>query len=257
MAGVVTLVPKGQEVAPVDHDMENFMAQVQMVQTLEHIAAMSGADHIARLHRPGAKYFNMNPFEVLGLSHKATHDDVKAAYRRLSVKVHPDKNLDREEEAKHMMQTINAARARCVRILEGGKDPEERDDAEFDPTKPAEGDDEESASDDDVGGADHEAKARRRAERAQRRMYEEMQRDYERRRRQERQRVRAEARQPGARFKRQRDAHAARARRSEEKDERSENADGADAEAGSEPNDSPSETSGGSANRSGKGSAAF
>ena len=197
-----------------------------------------------------------DPFETLGLDKStATVDDVAKAFKRLAIKWHPDKNLDREEEAKHMMQTINAARARCVRILEGGKDPEERDDAEFDPTKPAEGDDDaESASDDDVGGADHEAKARRRAERAQRRMYEEMQRDYERRRRQERQRVRAEARQPGARFKRQRDAHAARARRSEEKDERSENADGADAEAGSEPNDSPSETSGGSANRSGKGS---
>lgn len=203
-----------------------------------------------------------DPFETLGLDKStATADDVAKAFKRMAIKWHPDKNLDREEEAKHMMQTINAARARCVQILEGGKDPEERDDAEFDPTKPRpEGDDDDAsdASDDDVGGADCEAKARRRAERAHRRMYEEMQRDYERRRRQERQRVRAEARQPGARFKRQRDAHAARARRSESSEKetkRSEDADGADAEAGSEPNDSnPADTSGGSANRSGKGS---
>jgi len=91
MAGVVTLVPKGQEVQQIDNEMEAFMSQVQMVQTLADIAALSGQEHIARLHRPGAKYFNMNPFEVLGLDHKATHDDVKGAYRKLSVKVHPIK----------------------------------------------------------------------------------------------------------------------------------------------------------------------
>ena len=60
MAGAssaVTLVPKGQE--PVDPEMDAFLSQVQMVQSLSDIAAMSGPDHIARLHRPGAKYFNM------------------------------------------------------------------------------------------------------------------------------------------------------------------------------------------------------
>ena len=31
---------------------------------------------------------------MLGLNHKATHEDVRAAYRKLSVKVHPDKNPD-------------------------------------------------------------------------------------------------------------------------------------------------------------------
>lgn len=48
---------------------------------------MSSSDQIARLFRPGAKYFNMNPFEVLGLPHTATADDVKRAYRRMSVQV--------------------------------------------------------------------------------------------------------------------------------------------------------------------------
>ena len=96
MAHVVTLVPKGQEQPAVDVVFEAFMAQVQQVQSLADIAAMSGADHIARLHRPGAKHFNMNPFEVLGITHKATHDDVKQAYRKLSVKVHPDKNPENE-----------------------------------------------------------------------------------------------------------------------------------------------------------------
>jgi hypothetical protein len=58
-SGVVTLVPKGQEPQPVDQEMDAFLSQVQMFQSLSDIAAMPGPDHIARLHRPGAKYFNM------------------------------------------------------------------------------------------------------------------------------------------------------------------------------------------------------
>jgi hypothetical protein len=59
MSHAVTLVPKGMEQPSIDIEMEAFMAQVQQVQSLADIAAMSGVDHIARLHRPGAKYFNM------------------------------------------------------------------------------------------------------------------------------------------------------------------------------------------------------
>ena len=60
MANVaVTLVPESQRPPSVDAEMEEFMAQVQTVQTEADLAQMSGSDHIARLHRPGAKYFNM------------------------------------------------------------------------------------------------------------------------------------------------------------------------------------------------------
>jgi curved DNA-binding protein CbpA len=31
-------------------------------------------------------------YEVLGLQHNATEDEIKAAYRRLAMKWHPDKN---------------------------------------------------------------------------------------------------------------------------------------------------------------------
>jgi DnaJ family protein C protein 8 len=57
------------------------------VKTMYDTEKMSSSDQIARLFRPGAKYFNMNPFEVLGLPHTATVDDVKRAYRRMSVQV--------------------------------------------------------------------------------------------------------------------------------------------------------------------------
>ena len=36
-AGVVTLVPKGQEVERIDEEMVSFLAQVQMVQSLADI----------------------------------------------------------------------------------------------------------------------------------------------------------------------------------------------------------------------------
>ena len=133
-AGVVTLVPKGQEVAPIDHEMDSFLSQVQMVQSLADIAALSGSEHIARLHRPGAKYFNMNPFEVLGLNHKATHEEVRAAYRKLSVKVHPDKNPD-NERAQSAFEAVKAASERledeerlafCVRICSAAEEGVER-----------------------------------------------------------------------------------------------------------------------------------
>ncbi|KAL1511391.1 hypothetical protein AB1Y20_006192 [Prymnesium parvum] len=90
MPPVVPLVPPGQQVEPEDPELLDFLAQVNQLQA--DMQNMSGTDHIARLFRPGAKYFNMNPFEVLGLNHKATVEEVRQAYRRLSVKVHPDKN---------------------------------------------------------------------------------------------------------------------------------------------------------------------
>ena len=134
MAHSVTLVPKGFEQPDIDVEMQSFMAQVQQVQTLADIAAMSGEEHITRLHRPGAKYFNMNPFEVLGLTHKAAKDDVKQAYRKLSVKVHPDKNPG-NERAQAAFEIVKAASERlddeerlqfCVRICAAAEEAVER-----------------------------------------------------------------------------------------------------------------------------------
>lgn len=131
---VVTLVPKGQEPQHVDEEMMSFLAQVQMTQSLADIAALSGSEHIARLHRPGAKYFNMNPFEVLGLTHKATSEECRAAYRKLSVKVHPDKNPG-NERAQAAFEIIKAASERlededrlsfCMRICTAAEEAVDR-----------------------------------------------------------------------------------------------------------------------------------
>eukprot|EP00741_Cyanophora_paradoxa_P008929 tig00000142_g8642.t1 len=54
----------------------------------------TGPGHLARLQRPGCRYFNLNPYEVLDLPYDADNDTIKKTYRRISLMVHPDKNPD-------------------------------------------------------------------------------------------------------------------------------------------------------------------
>jgi len=60
------------------------------------------------LKRPGARYFNLNPFEVLQLEPDAPLEEVKKQYRKLSILVHPDKNLD-NADAKEAFDIISKA----------------------------------------------------------------------------------------------------------------------------------------------------
>lgn len=50
----------------------------------------------------------MNPYEVLGVGEKATKDEIKKAFRGLSMKWHPDKNKN-DPTAMGMFQKINSA----------------------------------------------------------------------------------------------------------------------------------------------------
>lgn len=48
-------------------------------------------------------------YETLGVTRNATYDDIKAAYRRLALTWHPDKNLSNPDEAKIQFQRIKQA----------------------------------------------------------------------------------------------------------------------------------------------------
>jgi len=39
----------------------------------------------------------INPYDLLGLSTDATDQDIRTAYRKLSLKVHPDRNRNNPE----------------------------------------------------------------------------------------------------------------------------------------------------------------
>lgn len=60
-----------------------------------------------------------DPFAVLGVSRSASEDEIKAAYRRLAKKYHPDLNPgDKAAEAK--MREVNEAYTEALRIKKGG-----------------------------------------------------------------------------------------------------------------------------------------
>jgi hypothetical protein len=48
-------------------------------------------------------------YELLGVERTATADEIKKAYRKKALEWHPDKNLDRMEEATQMFKDISEA----------------------------------------------------------------------------------------------------------------------------------------------------
>ena len=60
-----------------------------------------------------------DPYQVLGISPSASDEEVKAAYRRLAMRYHPDRNNGSEEAERRMMQ-VNEAYAQIMEMRKGG-----------------------------------------------------------------------------------------------------------------------------------------
>ncbi|KAL3882324.1 hypothetical protein ACJMK2_028678 [Sinanodonta woodiana] len=102
------------------------------VKAIEHRDSdLTPKQQIDRLTRPGATYFNLNPYDVLKVDPDTPIGDIKKKYRQMSILVHPDKNPDDGERAQKAFEAVNKAYKtleneegykRCKEIIEEAKD---------------------------------------------------------------------------------------------------------------------------------------
>lgn len=108
---------------------DEFYTEVKEIEKRD--AVLTPKQQIERLLRPGSTYFNLNPFEVLQVDPDSSLDEIKKKYRRLSILVHPDKNIDDSERAQQAFEIANRAwktlesddtRKKCLDICEEAKE---------------------------------------------------------------------------------------------------------------------------------------
>jgi len=90
-----------------DKLFQSFMQDVKDIERRDEV--LTSEKQIERLTKPGSKYLNLNPYEVLQISPKATTEEIKKTFRKLSILVHPDKNPDRKELAEKAFEALNDA----------------------------------------------------------------------------------------------------------------------------------------------------
>uniref|UniRef100_A0AC34FC48 J domain-containing protein n=1 Tax=Panagrolaimus sp. ES5 TaxID=591445 RepID=A0AC34FC48_9BILA len=81
-------------------------------------ASLTPAQQIERLLRPGATFLNLNPFEVLQVDPDTDIEAIKKKYKKMSLLIHPDRNLDDSERAKRAFEIVKKA-------METLEDPDE------------------------------------------------------------------------------------------------------------------------------------
>lgn len=77
-----------------------------MKQIEKRDSVLTPVQQIERLLRAGSTYFNLNPFEVLNVDPDQPLDEIRTKYKRLSILVHPDKNMDDRERAQLAFEGI-------------------------------------------------------------------------------------------------------------------------------------------------------
>ena len=78
--------------------LNQLFLQVKAIESRD--AQMTSAAQLHRLTKPGSKYLNLNPFEVLQVEPEASVDERKKQFKKLSLLLHPDKNPDDRDRAK-------------------------------------------------------------------------------------------------------------------------------------------------------------
>lgn len=111
-----------------DEAFAKYMAEVKQIEEADKV--LTPPQQIERLNRPGSKYFNLNPFDVLQVLPSTPLEEVRKMYRKLSILVHPDKNPNDKEKAqkafdavKKSWETLNSEKEReeCLGVVEDAK----------------------------------------------------------------------------------------------------------------------------------------
>uniref|UniRef100_A0A3B3BM38 DnaJ homolog subfamily C member 8 n=1 Tax=Oryzias melastigma TaxID=30732 RepID=A0A3B3BM38_ORYME len=111
--------------------LSRLLPRLQVKQIEKRDSVLTSKQQIDRLLRPGASYFNLNPFEVLQIDPEATDDELKKRFRALSILVHPDKNQDDPERAQKAFEAVDKAykllldpeqKKRALDVIEAGKE---------------------------------------------------------------------------------------------------------------------------------------
>ncbi|KAG5264913.1 hypothetical protein AALO_G00259390 [Alosa alosa] len=112
-----------------DDAFQTFYTEVKQIEKRDSV--LTPKQQIERLLRPGASYFNLNPFEVLQIDPDVTDDEIKKRFRQLSILVHPDKNQDDPERAQMAFEAVDKAykllldpeqKKRAVDVIHAGKE---------------------------------------------------------------------------------------------------------------------------------------
>ncbi|XP_057210733.1 dnaJ homolog subfamily C member 8 [Triplophysa rosa] len=86
---------------------QTYYSEVKQIEKRDSV--LTSKQQIDRLLRPGASYFNLNPFEVLQIDPEATDEELKKRFRQLSILVHPDKNQDDPNRAQLAFEAVDKA----------------------------------------------------------------------------------------------------------------------------------------------------
>eukprot|EP00053_Salpingoeca_punica_P009099 m.81457 g.81457 ORF g.81457 m.81457 type:complete len:247 (-) comp14877_c1_seq3:2508-3248(-) len=87
--------------------LDSFLNELKQVEQQD--SQWTSAKQIERLTKPGSKYLNLNPYEVLQLEPGTDEEVIKKQYRKLSILVHPDKNRNDQERAKKAFDAVTEA----------------------------------------------------------------------------------------------------------------------------------------------------